>query len=156
MLRGVEDLKALRQRYRLTQSQVAERAGVKQPEVSAVEDGVRTTPEARAQILTAIRGLARPTDGLTADIRVRMLAVFTKYGATDVRVFGSVAQGTDHPGSDIDLLAKFPDNFGLFALTALEEELEAITGIPVDVVSDSPRAGRTLVEITKTSTPLVG
>ena len=152
---AVSDLKALRQRYRLTQKQVAAYAGVQQPVVSAVENGVRATPEARARVLAAIRALARPGEGLTPDVRSEALAVFAKYGASDVRIFGSVAKGTDHPGSDIDVVAKFPAGFSLFEMMALEEELEDVIGLPVDVISDDPRAGRVLDAINKSATPFV-
>lgn len=148
------DLKALRLRYRLTQAQVAERAGVQQPEVSAVENGVRSTPEAKERVMNAIRGLARPQVGLTADVRATALAIFKAVGATDVRIFGSVASGTDKPGSDIDFVAKFPQGFSLFSLVALEDELEGLLGVRVDVVSDDPRGGRVITEITRTAVAL--
>jgi predicted nucleotidyltransferase/DNA-binding XRE family transcriptional regulator len=151
----VSDLKALRLRHRLTQKQVAAYAGMQQPVVSAVENGVRATPEARARVLAAIRALARPGEGLTHDVRTQALAVFAKYGASDVRIFGSVSKGTDHPGSDIDFVAKFPPGFSLFEMMALEEELEDVIGLPVDVISDDPRAGRVLEAINKSATPLV-
>jgi predicted nucleotidyltransferase/DNA-binding XRE family transcriptional regulator len=154
MLATVDTLRALRERYGLTQAQVAAQAGVKQPEVSAVENGVRCTPEARQRILTAIRELARPQIGLTPDVRAKALAVFAKFGGTDVRIFGSVAQGTDKPGSDVDFVARFPAGFSLFDLMALEEELEELIGIPVDVVSDDPRGGHALAEINRSAVPL--
>jgi predicted nucleotidyltransferase len=156
MLRGVGevDLKALRQRYGLTQAQVAARAGVKQPEVSAVENRTRATPEARARILEAIQQLARPEVGLTPDVRAQALQVFATYGAKDVRLFGSVARGSTRPGSDIDFVAKFPPTFSLFQLVDLESELEDVIGLPVDVVSDDPRTGRVLEEIRRTAVPL--
>jgi predicted nucleotidyltransferase len=65
-----------------------------------------------------------------------MRRVFVAYGASDVRIFGSVARGTDRPGSDLDLLARFPPGFGLLRLMALETDLEETLGIPVDIVSD--------------------
>lgn len=149
------DIRSLRLRFGLTQTQVAERAGVKQPEVSAVESGGRQTPEARERVLAAIRALARPRDVLTPEVREHALEVFARYGATDVRLFGSVARQTDRPGSDIDFIAKFPDGFSLFAMVALEEALEEVIGLPVDVVSDDPReSGRVLTAINASAVPL--
>jgi predicted nucleotidyltransferase len=62
-------------------------------------------------------------------------------------VFGSVASGEDHPGSDVDLLADFPPGLSLFGLGRLEAELEAILGSRVDLVPAAdlkPRAVETL------------
>jgi predicted nucleotidyltransferase len=150
----IVDPKALRMRYRLTQAQVAERAGVKPSEVSAVENGVAYTPGARERVLDAIRDLARPQVGLTPEVRAEILAIFDAVAATHVRVFGSVATGTDQPGSDIDFVAKFPDGFSLFSMVELESDLEDLLGVNVDVVSDHPRGGRALAEITRTAVPL--
>lgn len=150
----VSDVKAVRQRYKLTQAQVAERAGVKQPEVSAVENGARSTTGARERTLKAIRDLARPSIGLTPDVRAQALGAFKRFGASEVRIFGSVATGTDRPGSDIDFIAKFPSGFSLFAMFDLQDELEDIIGLPVDVVSDDPRGGRVLAAINRGAVPL--
>jgi predicted nucleotidyltransferase len=90
---------------------------------------------APAIILTVNDGL-RPSDVLTDDKRAAMRRVFAAYGAEDVRIFGSVARGTDRPGSDLDLLARFPPGFSLFQLMALEADVEEVLGVPVDVVSD--------------------
>lgn len=149
------DVKAVRQRFKLTQAQVAERAGVKQPEVSAVENGTRATPGARERTLKAIRELATPGDGLTAEVRARTLDTFMRFGASDVRLFGSVAHGTDRPGSDIDFIATFPSEFSLFAMFDLQDELEDIIGLPVDVVADDPRGGRVLAAINADAVPFV-
>ena len=43
-------------------------------------------------------------------------------------MFGSVARGEDHPGSDVDLLADFPPGLSLFGLGRLEADLEGILG----------------------------
>ena len=58
------------------------------------------------------------------------------HGARHVRVFGSVAAGTADAGSDVDLLVDVDDGVGLFALGALEVELEQMLGRPVDVVPE--------------------
>lgn len=52
-----------------------------------------------------------------------------------VSIFGSVARGDDTPSSDIDFLVEFDDGSSLFDLMNLEEALEALLGVPVDVVS---------------------
>ncbi len=52
-----------------------------------------------------------------------------------VSVFGSVARGDDTPSSDIDFLVEFDEGSSLFDLMNLQEALEALLGVPVDVVS---------------------
>ena len=49
---------------------------------------------------------------LIAKHRDAILALAAKHGATDVRIFGSVARGDDSPESDVDVLARFPDAVG--------------------------------------------
>ncbi len=53
---------------------------------------------------------------------------------TNLRVFGSVARGQDHPGSDLDLLADLPPGMSLFGLARIQAELEAIVGTTVDLI----------------------
>lgn len=59
-------------------------------------------------------------------------------GATNVRVFGSVARGDDTDTSDVDLLVDLASNFGLVGLAGLRRELADLLGRDVDVV---PAAG---------------
>ncbi len=72
------------------------------------------------------------------DLRARrseIEAVASKYGATNVRVFGSAATGTVEPGSDVDLLVDFGpdgDRTNVFAISAL---LEDALGCRVDVLT---------------------
>lgn len=53
---------------------------------------------------------------------------------TNLRVFGSVARGQDHPDSDLDLLAGLPPGMSLFGLARIRAELEAIVGTTVDLI----------------------
>lgn len=56
---------------------------------------------------------------------------------TNPRVFGSVLHGTDHEGSDIDLLVDALPGATLFDLGGLQEELAERLGVPVQVVTPS-------------------
>ncbi len=51
------------------------------------------------------------------------------------RVFGSVAHGNDHDGSDLDLLVDTLPGTTLFDLGGLQVELEERLGIPIDVLT---------------------
>jgi predicted nucleotidyltransferase len=50
-------------------------------------------------------------------------------------LFGSVARGEDHAGSDIDFLVEFEAGSSLFDLLHLRDELVEILDVDVDVVS---------------------
>ena len=67
--------------------------------------------------------------------RDRIRRAAHRHGAKNVRIFGSVARGEDHPGSDIDLLVDLDVRAtGLFPLAALQDELSKLLGERVDVV----------------------
>jgi len=64
-----------------------------------------------------------------------ILRVATAHGASNVRVFGSVARGTATPASDVDLLVDFQPGRTLVDHVRLWRELEALLGTSVDVIS---------------------
>jgi len=73
--------------------------------------------------------------------REQILQVAERYGAQDVRVFGSVARGDFDDTSDVDFLIRLDSsNFeGVRYFAVLEqirEELEGILGCKVDVVEE--------------------
>ena len=70
--------------------------------------------------------------------RRELLAVLRRHGVTNPEVFGSSARGEDHEGSDLDLLVDFPSGTDLIDMVNIKLELEAILGVPVDIV---PREG---------------
>ena len=72
------------------------------------------------------------------DRRAEVELIAAKYGAKNLRVFGSAARGEDKEGSDIDLVVDFDEGAGLMALAGLERELADLLEVAVDVVpSDS-------------------
>ena len=68
--------------------------------------------------------------------RRAVLALASKHGAKNVRVFGSAARGESDPESDIDLLVKMEDGRSLLDVSALVLDLQDLLGIKVDVVSE--------------------
>lgn len=68
--------------------------------------------------------------------REEILRIMAKYGARNVRVFGSVARGEADSKSDIDLLVEFKRGTTLLGHAALVQELEDLLGVKVDVVSE--------------------
>lgn len=67
--------------------------------------------------------------------RGRLVEVARAHGATRVGLFGSVADGTDGPGSDIDLWVETDPGVTLFDLAAMRAELEDLLGSPVDLLT---------------------
>lgn len=86
--------------------------------------------------------------------RQRIIEICGKYGANNIRIFGSVARGEADEKSDIDLLASLNDRFGLFELVRLEKELSSLLGRKVDVVSDNLRRQRFRDRVLKDAKPL--
>jgi predicted nucleotidyltransferase len=68
--------------------------------------------------------------------REEILAIARKHGATNMRVFGSVARGEADEESDIDLLVDLDAGRSLFDLGALVMELNESVGRHVDVVTE--------------------
>jgi predicted nucleotidyltransferase len=116
----------------ISQRELAERSGVKQPLIAAVETGRRRPSEsARAALDQALQ--IRPSTALAARLdEVRDL--FTRAGLPEPRVFGSVARGRDAVSSDLDLIVEFTDRHDIADLLTLEHDLEELLTVGVDVV----------------------
>jgi predicted nucleotidyltransferase len=74
--------------------------------------------------------------GLLKERREEILRVAAKYGARNVRVFGSVARGEADAVSDIDFLVEMEPERSLLDLGGLQAELETVLGCHVDVVTE--------------------
>ena len=73
---------------------------------------------------------------LLKEKREEILRLAAKYGAHDVRVFGSAARGEAGENSDIDFLVDMEPGRSLFDLGGLQAELENLLGCRVDVVTE--------------------
>ena len=69
--------------------------------------------------------------------RPAVLAAAARHGASNVRIFGSVARGDARPESDIDLLIDVEPSRSLLELAGLLVELQDILGVRVDLVEAS-------------------
>lgn len=69
---------------------------------------------------------------LKAD-RGRILAIAEKYGASNVRVFGSVARGEARADSDVDFLVDLGSERSLLDKIGLKQDLEDLLGRGVDI-----------------------
>ena len=105
-------------RQGLTQAQIAQLIGRSQPEVSRLLHF-----HGRGPLAQRLRRHAR---------EVREL--IDQAGGSNVRVFGSVATGTEQAGSDIDLLFDMGTPMGLMELGTLERRLSELLGADVDLI----------------------
>ncbi len=74
---------------------------------------------------------------IIADKKEQILVLAAKYGASNVRVFGSVANGTANSNSDIDFLVDMEKDRSLFDMGGLLMDLQELFGRKVDVVTEN-------------------
>jgi predicted nucleotidyltransferase len=140
-----------------SQRRIAAALGRSQPEVARllrrvdlvhgagrveVAEGAGTPPADDEPETMLSRVLGRDREAIVAAAR--------RNGASNVRVFGSVARGEDGPDSDVDLLVDLEPGVSLFDLGRMEVELEQILQRPVDLVPErmlKPRVARTVEAI---------
>ena len=77
----------------------------------------------------------RPSDRLKLH-RAQVLALAYARGASDVRVFGSAATGSDREDSDLDLLVAWPGGASLLDWVGLQLDLQNALGIKVDLATE--------------------
>ncbi len=68
--------------------------------------------------------------------RKEILTIAAKYGAHNVRIFGSVVHGKERPDSDIDLLVDLDPDRSLLDLGGLLMDLKELLGRKVDIVTE--------------------
>ena len=164
-------LRDARQKSGLSQTELARRAKVAQSVISAYESGRREPGLSMLSRLVAATG-QRLTLGLeTAEPGVRglpdtrlgrrlrqhraaLIAAAESHGASNLRVFGSVARGEDGPDSDVDLLVDLAPATGLFGLATLERELQEILHVDVDLAPADSLKPRVRLDAEREAIPL--
>jgi uncharacterized protein len=86
--------------------------------------------------------------------RQQILALAEKYGAHNIRVFGSVARGEARLDSDIDFLVELEPGRSLFDLGGLLYELQLLLGVEVDVVTEKGLRPRIREHVLREAVPL--
>lgn len=94
------------------------------------------------------------TSRVPAVITAEFLSALRDHGVIKADVFGSTADGTDTPDSDIDLLVAFVQLVPLFDQLRLADELRRICGRPVDLMTAIHPAFRPYIEPTLIPLPL--
>jgi len=67
--------------------------------------------------------------------REELLAMMRRHGASNPRIFGSVARREDRPDSDVDFLVEMESGRSLLDLISLQHEIESSLGCRVDLLT---------------------
>ena len=94
------------------------------------------------------------TDETLPDKRDAILRLAAKYGADNVRIFGSFARGNAGPQSDVDVLVDLEPGRSLFDLGGLLMDLQQVLGRPVDVVTERGLRARIRETVLRAAVPL--
>jgi uncharacterized protein len=76
----------------------------------------------------------KPSQALEAN-RDAVRSIVGRFSASNPRIFGSASLGTDHDGSDLDILVDALPGATLFDLGGLQEELQDLLGVRVDLLT---------------------
>lgn len=80
--------------------------------------------------------------------------VAARFRTTNPRVFGSVLRATDGDDSDLDVLVDPLPGATLFDLGGLQVELEALLGVPVDLLTPDDLPAKFRDQILATARPI--
>ena len=86
--------------------------------------------------------------------RDAILRLAARHGASNVRVFGSVARGDADRQSDVDFLVEMASGRSLMDLGGLLVDLEELLGRRVDVVTERGLRGRIRERVLQEALPL--
>ncbi len=93
-------------------------------------------------------------EAIITNHREQILSLAAKYGASDVRVFGSFARGTADENSDVDFLVNLASGRSLFDLGGLLYELQQLIGRRVDVVTPAGLRPRIRERVLREAVPI--
>ena len=140
-------IREARKRAGLTQAELAALAATSQPTIAAYESGNKVPSSDTLERLLDAAGLQLSVVPLPRDrgrSRLRqllrkhrgaILELAMQHGATNVRVFGSVARGQDKRGSNVDLLVEMEPGRSLLDQVRLRRSLHELLGVEVDVLT---------------------
>ena len=73
---------------------------------------------------------------LVEEHREKILELAARHGASNVRIFGSLARGEGTESSDLDLLVTLEEKRSLLDLVGLKQDIEDLLHRPVDVMTE--------------------
>jgi uncharacterized protein len=86
--------------------------------------------------------------------RAKILGMAARYGAYNVRVFGSVARGEADADSDLDFLVDMESGRSLLDLGGLLMDLQELLGCQVDIVTEKGLRQRIRERVLNEAVPL--
>jgi uncharacterized protein len=86
--------------------------------------------------------------------RDQIFDLAVKHGASNIRIFGSVARGDYSEGSDIDFLVDFKPGVGLLEWSAFWLDLEDLLGCDIDVATEKSLKKRYREKVMKEARPI--
>ncbi len=86
--------------------------------------------------------------------RLTLIEIASRHGLSNVRVFGSVARAEEGADSDIDLLVEPGPRTTLFDLAAMLDEVQALLGESVDLVTPDGLSPRFREKVLQEARPL--
>ena len=95
----------------------------------------------------------RPSQALDLH-RVRIRQIALSHHVRDIRVFGSVLQGDDAEGSDLDLLVEPTPETSLFDIGAIRFELKQLLGLDIDVLTPNALPDKFRARVLKEAQPV--
>ena len=95
----------------------------------------------------------RPSLAL-ANKRQAIYELTSRFHTENPRVFGSVVDGTDVEGSDLDLLVDPLPGTTLFDLGGLQIELESLLGIEVDLLTPNDLPEKFRLHVLQNAQPI--
>lgn len=139
-------VRAARRESGLTQTALSRAVRIGRTALARLESGDRRMSAAEAIRFARVLRLSIPSllgedgDPGPSDIgalvrakRREIRRICARHGATEPRLFGSVARGDAGPNSDVDFLVELAPDRTLFDLVGLQNDLADLLGRPVDV-----------------------
>lgn len=93
-------------------------------------------------------------DLLSPELRDAARTLAHRHGVRSIRLFGSHARGNAQPRSDVDFLVELEESASLLDQIALKQDLEALLGRSVDVVTEQALHPRIRARVLKEATRL--
>lgn len=152
MIDAATMVRSARERARMSARDLATATGVSPSTVTRIERGQINPTVAMLERLLLASGnqldvrvsprAVRPTLDELRTHREAINEIVGSFGASNVRVFGSVAREDAGDQSDVDLLIDVPAGTGLVTLERLTEAIEHTIPWPVDVMTSGAARGR--------------
>ena len=94
-------------------------------------------PQTQVSLVSLLESLRVFPEQARHAAREALAEVCRRYGVRELSLFGSAARGEMRPGSDLDMMVEFEHGarVGLIRFESFVEELESLTGQPVDLVT---------------------